>query len=221
METIIIDAWSVINNVRQWNSIKVESVDGNVELMVGLLQTMGNDETKYVLVFDSVGTNIKENNVDVRFTSQYHKEMFSKFTDFFEFLSSIIDDFKGVRLIRIVTNRDDIIQQLNKSNVTLQQPEPFWNELIEKRLSVLDSENNSPKPSMIESIVIKLKDFNDALLLGWTEGLEDPKTGEKLPGVWGLGMNDEFLGKNLKLYSLLVVLIMSLGYLLQKLFHIL
>lgn len=219
METIIIDAWSIINNVRQWNNIKVESIDGNVELMVDLLQINGNNKANYVVVFDSIGLNKKEINVDVRFTSRFDNEKDNIFNDFRELLEIILDEFKSSRLIKIVSNKNDILQVANKYNLKVQQPESFWNELIEKRLHDIDLEAVSPKPTFIENIGIKTKDFFNAFSMGREEGLEDPKTGEKLPSaLGGIGTSDPVFGKNIKLYSALVTLIIVLGFLLKKLF---
>ena len=131
METIIIDAYNLMHKVSELKILMQQSQDITVDTMVSKLQGhFQGKSAKIVLVFDGLGKNRSEGNINVKFA---RTDIGPDYGNADELIKHLVEKAKNPKLLRIVSSDREITWFAKDCGCKIQSSDSFWGEMKERR----------------------------------------------------------------------------------------
>jgi predicted RNA-binding protein with PIN domain len=148
MDTIIIDAYNLMHKVSELRILLAQSQDICVDAMVGKLNGhFFNRGVKVILVFDGLGMNKHDHNIEVKFART------GAGTDWGNadaLIKHLVDKAKNPKLVRIVSSDRDITWYAKDRGCRIQTAESFWGEVKDRRIERAEEQRDEKeKPSIV------------------------------------------------------------------------
>ncbi len=131
METVIIDAYNLMHKVTELKILMQQSQDVTVDTMVSKLHGhFHGNSTKIILVFDGLGKNKHDGNINVKFA---RTGIGPDYGNADELIKHLIEKAKNPKLLRIVSSDRGITWFAKDCGCKIQTSDSFWGEMREKR----------------------------------------------------------------------------------------
>jgi predicted RNA-binding protein with PIN domain len=148
MESIIIDAYNLMHKVSELKILMQQSQDITVDTMVSKLQGhYFGRSAKIILVFDGLGKNRHEQNIDVKFA---RTGLGPDYGNADELIKHLIEKSKNPKLIKIVSSDRGITWFAKDCGCRIQSSDSFWGEIKDKRIQRKEAYRESKeKPDFV------------------------------------------------------------------------
>jgi predicted RNA-binding protein with PIN domain len=148
METVIIDAYNLMHKVPELKVLMQQSQDITVDTMVSKLQGhFFGKSAKVILVFDGMGKNKHEGNIDVKFSKT---DIGQDYGSADELIKHLIEKSKNPKLLRIISSDRGITLFARDCGCKIQTSDSFWGEIKDKRTMRRDAYRESKeKPDVV------------------------------------------------------------------------
>jgi len=131
METIIIDAYNLMHKVSELKILMQQSQEVTVDTMVSKLQGHFHGKSaKVILVFDGLGKNKSDGNINVKFA---RTGIGPDYGNADELIKHLVVKAKNPKLLRIVSSDRGITWFAKDCGCKIQTSDSFWGEMKERR----------------------------------------------------------------------------------------
>jgi predicted RNA-binding protein with PIN domain len=161
MHTIIIDAYNLIHKIDELRTLLSQDQDICVDTMITKLQSHFYQKGyKVVLVFDGMGKNKHQGNIEVKFSKT---QVGNKYENADALIKVLIDKSRSPKLVLVVSSDREVTAYAKISGCKIQSGDSFWGEVKDQRIIRRDAYRESKeKPDHVTKGEVDyfLKEFN-------------------------------------------------------------
>ena len=148
MDTIIIDAYNLMHKVSELRLLLAQSQDICVDTMIAKLNGhFFNRGVKVILVFDGLGKNKHDHNLEVKFAKT---DVGTDWGNADTLIKHLVEKAKNPKLLKIVSSDREITWFAKECGCRIQTAEGFWGEVKERRIDRAEAIRDSKeKPDVV------------------------------------------------------------------------
>jgi predicted RNA-binding protein with PIN domain len=148
METIIIDAYNLMHKVPELRFLLEQDQDICVDTMIQKLSShYFGKGMKIILVFDGMGKNKTQQNIEVKFSKT---QVGNKYENADEYIKHLIESSRHPKKTKIVSSDRGITWFAKDCGCKIQSADSFWGEVKEKRIQRIEQIRESKeKPDYV------------------------------------------------------------------------